>query len=62
MLPDDGSEASSAAALVEGAASQEAGRTAFTLTAVHTRRDNARITCLALDPRLRRLFLGLSNG
>jgi hypothetical protein len=40
----------------------DSSRTAFTWQAVHHRRDTARITSLAVDAALHRVFLGLSTG
>lgn len=39
-----------------------AARTAFSLGAVHARKDASRLTALAVDSRTQRLFLGLSTG
>lgn len=37
-------------------------RTAFTLSPVHRRRDNLRVTAVALHQRAGRIYLGLDNG
>lgn len=44
------------------AGDQDAGRTTFHMAPVYARRDNARVSALALDPHSQRLFLGLSTG
>ncbi len=45
-----------------GQEEREAGRVAFTLAPLHTRKDGARITAISLDPQQQRLFIGLSTG
>jgi hypothetical protein len=58
-MPRDG-------AIADAGSGSDAARTVFTLRQIHARPDarpnSARITALAIDSQLHRLFLGLSNG